>query len=151
MKTDIDVRGSKIYEYLHSFMDMSSEELMMIKLAVKEINEICPNEKFQLANKLDRLIKASDDLSWVTMVVEINLSKLKKEIIEVKAPEYTFLVRSNRPSHNAIENEIFMNHKDLMDKDNNYRVGQNVLEYLRSIEKNIDRYVWSIRDRLRSE
>lgn len=146
---NLDVMSSKLYEYLSDIVELSSEERMSIKLALKLIREIAPTDAPLVFKRLEELTSVSEDISWVTMVVKRKLSSIKTEIDSIKAPNFTALVRQGRPSTQAIEYEILFNNSKLKELESNKETLSNIVEYLQHIEKSIDRYIFILRDKLK--
>lgn len=146
---DIDSRISQLYEYMVDVMELSKEELLMIKTAIKNIHEASPVDKPAIFSRMSNIITASEDLSWVKMIVVRKLDTLKTAIKKIKDPEFTMLSRQGRPSTQAIEHEIRFNHSDLSELEDKKEVLDNIIEYLEHIEKCLDNYQFLLKDKLK--
>lgn len=146
---NIDAISSRLYEYLLNVVELSQEELMSIKIALKLIREIAPTDPPLIFKRLEDLSAISEDISWVKMVVKRKLYSVKSKIDSIKSPNFTALVRQGRPSTQAIEYEILFNNKDLGELESNKDTLNNIVEYLEHIEKSIDRYIFILRDKLK--
>lgn len=147
----IDETSSKLYEYLLEIVELSPDELMTIKVALKYIREIAPTDRPLIFTRLENMVSASEDLSWVIMVVNRKLSEIKAKINNIKSPAFTTLVRQGRPSTQAIEYEILFANPELKDLEMHKSTLVNIIEYLNHIEKSIDRYIFVLRDKLKSD
>lgn len=146
---NIDNISNKLYEYLTDIVELSQEERLSIKTALRLIRDIAPTDAPLVFKRLEDLTAISDDIAWVTMTVQRKLSEIKSEINSIKAPNFTALVRQGRPSTQAIEYEILFNNSELKDLENNKNILVNIVEYLQHIEKSIDRYIFILRDKLK--
>ena len=145
----IDSRLDQLYHYMVEVIELSSEEMMMVKTAIKNIHEMSPVDKPAIFSRMSNIITASEDLSWVTMIVTRKLNSVKSEIKAIKDPEFTILSRQGRPSTQAIEHEIRFMHSELLDLENKKDVLDNVLGYLEHVEKCLDNYQFLLKDKLK--
>ena len=148
---NLDNRVSMIYEYLLNVVKLGPEEIRMLKIAISHIHEVSPVDKPLIFKKLDDLNSASEDLSWLILVLKRHLSKVKHDIADIKSPAFTALVRQGRPSTVAIEHEIRFSNKELPDLEDKEETLKNILEYVQHVQKCLDDYSWTMRDKLKSE
>lgn len=146
---DIDSKIQTISEYLSKCcIDIGDKSLDDIKTAISLLKELPPSDAPNTFNREQRLISVSDEISWIIMSLKRRKSIIDEEIKKIKVPEYTLLVRQGRPSSEAINMEILFKHDELNQLNNKLEFLDNLLEYLMSIQENISRYIWMLRDRL---
>lgn len=146
---NIDSRVNKIYEYLLEIVELSPEEIRVIKSAISSVHEISASDGPGLFSKLNNLISVSEDLAWVISVITSQQHEIRKSIKEIKDPDFVMLVRKGRPSTQAIESEIRFNHDDLVKMEENLEIITNIIDYLNHLELSIDRYIWLCRDKMK--
>lgn len=146
---NIDLLDDNIYKYITDEMNLADDEITSIKVAVNMIHEISPTDIPLIMKRVSDLIVAEEDLSWTITAVNKVLIKLKYEIKSIKAPQFTLLTRQGRPSSTAIEYEIFFTNDKLKELEVKKDNIENILEYLRHIEKSLDTYIYLLRDKLK--
>ena len=132
--------------FLSGILQFSDAEINVIKMCINYLHEQAPVEIPLIILKTNNLISASDDLAWVCLSVNRKINELEANIKRIKAPEFTALTRQGRPSSTAIEYEILHNHDELADMEEMLGTLQKFYDYLKHIEKSIDRYLWMLRD-----
>lgn len=140
---------NKLFDYISSHELLSSKEIDMVRYAINEIVEIAPTDKVALFKKQEHLIEASSNIGWSIMVIKNNLAKIKTTYRKLKDPEYTMLVRKGRPSNEAINSEIRFSNEALYDLDEIISNVENIIEYLNTVENNINRYLFMLSDKLK--
>lgn len=148
---DIDSRVRSIYEYMLNVVELSPEEIRLLKNAVHLLHEISPVDRPLIFKKMDDIISASDDLSWLVLVLKRNLDSIKRKISDIKSPAFTMLVRQGRPSTVAIEHEIRFSNKQLPDLEDKEKIVENILEYVVYVQKCLGDYSWVLIDKLKSD
>lgn len=148
---NLDDRAKAIYEYLLDIMEMSPDEVRMLKKALSMLHEISPVDKPLIFKKMEEIISASDDLSWIVMAIKNRRSKIKKDIDDIKAPAFTALTRQGRPSTIAVEYEIKFTHDELSDLEESKEIIDNILDYVQHVQKCLDDYSWMLRDKLKTD
>lgn len=145
---DIISRVSNIGEYLKDKVDLSDENIDSIRNAINQIHQASPTEAAGVFSRMERLISASDDLSWVITCIRRKRNEIFKNIRSIKDPQFTILVRQGRPSTQAIEAEIHFNNKELSEIEEIYATLGNIDEYLSHILDLINNYNWALKDKV---
>lgn len=146
---DIDDKISVISDYLKKCcIDIGDKSLGDIKTAISLLKEIPPSDAPNTFNRIQKFISISDEISWIIMSLKRRKSIIDEQVKKIKVPEYTLLVRQGRPSSEAINMEILFKHEELMTLNSKMEFLDEFLEYLMSIQENISRYIWALRDRL---
>lgn len=142
--TDINERVNEIYSYLSEVIDIGESGKTVIRESLSSIKQISPIDGALLFSKMERIISLSDDLSYIVSSINRKRNSLESEIKSIKDPKYVALVRQNRPSSAAIEAEIRITVKDISTLEDKLKILDNVLVYLDSIQKSMDRYIWML-------
>lgn len=145
---DINKKIEMITNYLGEVVDIGDISIDNIKTAISLLKEIPPTDAPNTFNREQRLISISDDISWIIMSLNRKKQILEEKMKNIRAPEYTRLVRQGRPSTEAINMELYMLHDDMNELNRKIEVLDNFLIYLNSIQENINRYIWMLRERL---
>ena len=127
--------------------DLGESEKKVISECLNIIREISPIDGALIFSKMERIINLSDDLAWIITLLNISRNALRKDIQKIKDPKYVALVRQNRPSSAAIESEIRISNKDIVSLESTESDLLIIIEYLNSIQKSLDRYLWVLRDK----
>lgn len=146
---NVDSRLATLYEYLENDIKLTSDELAIVRNSVGIIHKQSPIDRPLVFRRMEEIIEAMEELSWVILTVNRHLLKIRGEIKEIKAPQFTMLVRRGRPSTTAIEYEIMMNNDDIKSLEETEETIDNIVYYLKSIESGLDRYLWMLRDKLK--
>lgn len=145
---DINKKIEMITNYLGEVIDIGDISIDNIKSAISLLKEIPPVDAPNTFNREQRLISVSDDISWIIMSLNRKKQILEEKMKSIRAPEYTRLVRQGRPSTEAINMELYMLHDDMNELSRKINVLDNFIIYLNSIQENINRYIWMLRERL---
>lgn len=147
---DINDISKELYEYLRDIVELSPDNIRTVKTALSMIKTIAPSDIPLILNRINELIDVSQDLSWIIVMITRRQNEIKKDIKLKKDPRYVMLVRQGRPSTAAIEAEIRFSDKTLYDLDENIETISNILEYLNKLQDSIDKYIWLLRDKMKS-
>lgn len=147
MNKELSGRVSRIYDFLIDELGLSNEEVNNMKSAISMVHELSPTDGPGLFSKMNNMISVSDDLSWIISVIRNKCSEIRRKIREIKDPDFVMLVRQGRPSTQAIESEIRFNHSEINDMEQKLEIFGNITEYLQSLNNNVDRYIWMLKDK----
>jgi hypothetical protein len=143
----ISSRINDICEYIKSITSLSEQEVTSLRTCIDLIHQSTPTEAAGIFSRTERLISASDDLSWLSTSLTRKKNDLLSELKKLKDPVFVSLVRQGRPSTQAIESEIRFSDDKVQVIEDSIGTVENILNYLSAIEKNIDRYIWTLRDK----
>ena len=143
---DTNNKINDLKQFLGDTLQFTDAELNIIKTCMNYIHEQAPVEIPLIILKTNNLISASEDLAWICLSVNRKINEIEANIKRIKAPEFTALTRQGRPSTMAIEYEILYNHDELSDMEETLGTLQKFYDYLKHLEKSIDRYLWMLRD-----
>lgn len=132
---------------LLSDINLGNAEVKIISECLNIIREVSPIDGPLIFSKMERVISLSDDLAWIISILNSMRNNVRRDIMKVKDPKYVSLVRQNRPSSAAIEAEIRISSKDIIEletKEDNISI---VIDYLNNVQKSLDRYLWVLRDK----
>lgn len=132
---------------LSSINPIGESETKIISECLNIIREVSPIDGPLIFSKMERVVSLSDDLAWIISMLNVTRNGIKRDVMKVKDPKYVSLVRQNRPSSAAIEAEIRLSNKDIVDletKEDNISI---VIDYLNNIQKSLDRYLWVLKDK----
>jgi len=144
---NINDKISSITLFLKDIVDLSDDEVNIIKSSIGYLHELTPTDGPGVFFKSQNLISNSEDLSWVITVVKNTRNKISSQINLIKDPEFTMLIRNGRPSTAAIEHEIRFNNASIPGLEDNVMVLDNIIDYLNKIQLNIDRYIWLLKSK----
>ena len=145
---DINKKIEMITEYLGDVVDIGDISVDSIKTAISLLKEIPPVDAPNTFNREQRLISISDEISWIIMSLKRKRQILDEKMKNIRAPEYTRLVRQGRPSTEAINMELYMLHDDMNSLNSKIEVLDNFIMYLNSMLENINRYIFMLKERL---
>lgn len=143
---DVGIKLQEIQSYLSDILELSNDEVSIIKTCINYVHEQAPTEVPLIIKKTNDLIAASENLSWIILIVSRKIVEIQLKIKKVKSPAFTMLTRQGRPSATAIEYEILHNYPDIMEAEEQLDVLNKLLDYFKHLEKSIDRYLWMLRD-----
>lgn len=126
---------------------IGESETKIISECLNIIREVSPIDGPLIFSKMERVVSLSDDLAWIISMLNVTRNGIKRDVMKAKDPKYVSLVRQNRPSSAAIEAEIRLSNKDIVDletKEDNISI---VIDYLNNIQKSLDRYLWVLKDK----
>lgn len=146
MKYDV---VDKLIEYIKGTKAIFSEdEYQMIRSSIGLIIESPPQTAGAVFSRCERLTASSMDISWIILSLNRIRLKLENSLKSIKDPEFVLLVRQGRPSTQAIESEIRMSKDSVMQLENDIQEIDNLIVYFNSLERNIDRYIRTSKDKI---
>lgn len=138
----------RLIEYIKfSNITFSDDEINMIKSSISLIIESSPTTPASVFSRIERLIKASSDISWILLSLKRTRVKLDNALKRRKDPKFVLLTRQGRPSTAAIEAEIRHTDNSVLDMEAKITELDNLIEYMSNVEVNIDRYIRAMRDK----
>lgn len=138
-----------LYEYIRSNNLLSEQEINIIKTCTNDIREMTPTDKPLVFRKSEKVTDDSQKLSWLIYSIKVKLSDITSNYKRVKDPEYTMLVRQQRPSGAAIEAELRFRNDTLYEIEKKIETIDNIIAYLNHLQLSIDRYLRILNDKLR--
>ena len=138
-----------LYEFLSENELLSETEMDMIQYCLNDIVETSPNDKPGVFRKSEKLIQDSQNLSWCIYSLRLQYDCLNKAYRKIKDPEYTLLVRQQRPSSEAINSELRAKFEELYDLEEKLSTINNIIDYLSHIQTSMERYIYLLKDRLK--
>lgn len=146
---DIESRLKIIAQYLNENLDIDSDNLKSLDDSINLIHQPSPLDGAGVFTRVERAVSASDNLSWLITMVCNRRCNVSAELKKLKDPQFTLLVRQQRPSTQAIESEIRWTNEEVAALEDKLATIDNIINYLNSIESNIDRYIWILREKAR--
>lgn len=146
---DVDSRIKIIAKYLQDNLDIEETDLKSLEDAINLIHQPSPLDGAGVFTRVERSISASDNLLWLVTMISNRRVLVDADLKKLKDPQFTLLVRQQRPSTQAIESEIRWNNETVAELENKLTTIDNILSYIKSIESNIDRYIWILREKAR--
>lgn len=102
-----------------------------------------------LISSEEKCISYSDDLNWTILLLKRKLNEIQKQIKKIRSPEITLLISKGRMGNDLINSEILFKHEELYDLFDSENEIINIINYLESLDKNINKYLTIIREKLR--
>lgn len=144
----IDNKIDLVVAYLENTVELSDTEINIIKTAINLISEISPTDITVIFSKLDNIIETSNNLGYVIYYCNQYKINLTRKYRNLKDPAFTSLTLKQRPSTLAIESEIRTKYPEIAELEYQVETITNAIDYLNHIELNLERRIWSIKDRL---
>lgn len=146
---EIDERLQILKDFFDSTISVSDRAINCIRESMYMLKEIPPSDVPNTFSKEQRVISNLDDLQWIIYLLNKSKTKLEEEILNIKSPEITYLIREGRIGTDLINIETYNRNKEnlepLMNKQNAIN---NILSYLATLEGNLNKYLYMLRDRL---
>lgn len=135
-----------IINYISGIVNIGDRCNETIKECINLIHQSVPVDNSGVFSRLSRCNAVSDDLVYIIMNVKKRRNIVESELKKNKDPKFTILVRSGRPSTQAIESEIRVTTPIVSELENKLSEFDNILEYLNHLEKCLDRLIYIMRD-----
>lgn len=146
---EIEERLEILKEFLESTISVSDKAIEIIKECIYMLKEIPPSDIPNTFSKEQRVISKLDDLQWIIYLLNKSKNKLEENILNIKAPDITYLIREGRIGTDLINIETYNRNSEklepLMVKENAIN---NTISYLTTLENNLTKYLYMLRDRL---
>lgn len=136
-------------EYFETKLNIGNKAFSSIQNAMTELKEKTSADVPNLISAEERCISYSDDLNWIILLLKRKLDAVRKEMNKIKSPTITMLINKGRMGNDLINQECLYLHEelyDLMDSENEI---SNILEYLQSLNDNLNKRLWIIREKLK--
>ena len=148
---DIENRMEELKEFLDTTVPDSEKAIICIKECMYLLKEIPPADVPNTFAKEQILISKLDDLQWLIYILNKTKTKLDEKILNIKAPEITYLIREGRIGTDLINIETYnRNQSQLEPLMNKLNAIENILNYLSTLESNMNKYLYMLRDRLQT-
>ena len=141
-----DSKIDAIINYINDNVSIGDKCNDIIKECINLIHQSVPCDNAGVFSRLAHFNSVSDDLSYVILSTRKVRNNIEKELKKLKDPKFTILVRSGRPSTQAIESEIRFTMKEVADLEDKLITFDNIIDYLNHLEKCLDRSIWILRD-----
>lgn len=148
---DVNDTSRELLEYLRDVIELSPDNIRTVKNCLAMIKELSPSDVPNILRKIEKLIDASQDMSWIVLVMKRKLHELTRELKVKKDPAYVMLVKQGRPSSAAIDAEIRFTNKDLYKLEDDIEIVKNIIEYFQKIIESMEKYSWLLKDKLGSD
>lgn len=136
----------KLIEYIDDIVDIGDKSKNTLYECINLIHQTVPVDNAGVFSRLARCVSVSDDLSYVILSIEQARNKIEVELRHNKDPKFTILVKSGRPSTQAIESEIRFTVPVVAELESKLLHYDSILSYLNHLEKCLDRNIWIMRD-----
>ena len=138
-------RVSNIIKVLDHLVQLSDYEKQLVQEAISALHST-PSIQAARVSKVEKMIKCSDDISYILLRLKKCLAQKKDEHDLVYNRMFTILVKKNRPSAQAIESEIYMSDQETYEKKKILNDYEFMIEYLNSILASIAKYIIYLRN-----
>lgn len=140
---------NELFEFIRINELLSEPEIGIIRVCIDDITEIAPTDRPAVFQKMERLVRDSENLSWCIYSIKLQNSKIKKAYNMLKDDDFAMLVRQGRPSTEAIKSELRMKNHALYDWELKMETVENTIEYLNHILVSMDKYMYMLKDKLK--
>lgn len=146
---DADERISILKQFFDSTINIGEKAIDSIREAVLIMKQLPPSDVPNTFVMEQKIISILDDLQWVIHLLKSKKSKVSEDIMGVKAPDITYLIREGRIGTDLINIEVYNRNeeklKPLMSKESTI---ENTIAYLSSLDSNLNKYLYLLRDRV---
>ncbi len=146
---DADERISILKQFFDSTINIGEKAIDSIREAVLIMKQLPPSDVPNTFVMEQKIISILDDLQWVIHLLKSKKSKVSEDIMGVKAPDITYLIREGRIGTDLINIEVYNRNeeklKPLMNKESTI---ENTIAYLSSLDSNLNKYLYLLRDRV---
>ena len=148
---EIEERIDELEEFLSTTINDSEKAVECIKDCMYLLKQIPPADVPNTFAKEQILISKLDDLQWLIYLLNKTKTKLDEKILNIKAPEITYLIREGRIGTDLINIETYnRNQGQLEPLTVKLDAINNTLSYLSTLEGNMNKYLYMLRDRLQT-
>ncbi|WP_299994561.1 hypothetical protein [uncultured Clostridium sp.] len=146
---EVEDRIQILKEFFDNTISAGDRAVNCIRESIYMLKEIPPSDVPNTFSKQQRVISNLDDLQWIIYSLNNSKTKLEEEILNIKSPDITYLIREGRIGTDLINIETYNRNKEklepLMTKQNAIN---NTISYLMTLEGNLSKYLYMLRDRL---
>lgn len=146
---EVEDRVQILKEFFDNTISAGERAVACIRESIYMLKEIPPSDIPNTFSKQQRVISNLDDLQWIIYSLNNSKTKLEEEILNIKSPEITYLIREGRIGTDLINIETYNRNREklepLMNKQNAIN---NTISYLMTLEGNLSKYLYMLRDRL---
>lgn len=148
-KLDIEDRLQTLKNFLDEIMNVGDKAIAVIRESIYTLKEIPPADVPNTFNREQRIISNLDDLQWILHLLNLSKTRVDEEILNIKAPDITYLVREGRIGTDLINIEVYNRQQGKLEP---LLIKQHALEntilYLKTLEENLNKYLYMLKDRL---
>ena len=146
---DIEDRLILLKEFLDTVITVGDKAIAVIRESMYILKEIPPADVPNTFNKEQRVISNLDDLQWILHLLRLSKTKVSEQILNIKAPEVTYLIREGRIGTDLINIETYNRNSDKLEPLMNRESAlENTISYLSTLEDNLNKYLFMLKDRL---
>lgn len=142
----LEDRIKELSSFINSFIDIGNSFEDSVESCIRIIHQNLPVDNSGIFSRMTKCNSLSDDLSYVILCIQNKKNEIDKSLKEKKDPKFTLLIRSGRPSTQAVECEIRATNSEIAELENTLLKFENICEYLYHLDKCLDRYIYSLKD-----
>ena len=136
-------------QFFDTHINIGDKAINSIKDAMLIMKQLPPSDVPNTFAMEQQIISILDDLQWVIHLLKTKKSNISEKIMKIKAPEVTYLIREGRIGTDLINTEVYCRNEEklqpLMRDDSSI---DNVVAYLSSLDNNLNKYLFLLRDRV---
>lgn len=135
--------------FFNSQINIGDKAMKSIEDSMLIMKQLPPSDVPNTFVLEQRIISTLDDLQWVIHLLKIKKSDVSEKILKIKAPETGYLIREGRIGTDLINTEVYWRKEDeLGPLMKNEASIDNVISYLSSLDNNLNKYLFMLRDRI---
>ena len=136
-------------QFFDTHINIGEKAMSSIKEAMLIMKQLPPSDVSNTFVMEQKIISNLDDLQWIIHLLKTKKSNISENILRVKAPEVTYLIREGRIGTDLINTEVYYRNEEklqpLMKDESSI---ENVIAYLSSLDNNLNKYLFMLRDRV---
>ena len=136
-------------QFFDTHINIGEKAMSSIKEAMLIMKQLPPSDVPNTFVMEQKIISNLDDLQWIIHLLKTKKSNISENILRVKAPEVTYLIRECRIGTDLINTEVYYRNEEklqpLMKDESSI---ENVIAYLSSLDNNLNKYLFMLRDRV---
>ena len=146
---EIQERLRILKEYFETKLKIGEKAFNSIQSSMFLLKKKTASDITNLIASQEECISYSDDLNWIILILKKRLHNINKEINKIKSPATTMLINKGRMGNDLINQEILFLHDDLYDLYDSQNEVTNIINYLETLNENLNKYLWIIREKLK--
>lgn len=146
---EIEERLEILKQFFNETITAGERATSTIRDAIYMLKEIPPADVPNTFSKEQRLISILDDLQWILYLLNKTKTRIDEQILNIKSPEVTYLIREGRIGTDLINIEVYNRNQEKLEPLMNKKDAiENTVSYLLTLEGNLNKYLFMLKDRL---
>ena len=145
----MDDRMELLKQFFSSQINIGEKAMESIKNAMLIMKQLPPSDVPNTFVLEQKIISTLDDLQWIIHLLKTKKCNVSENIMKIKAPEVAYLVREGRIGTDLINTEAYWREEEKLEPlMHNETAIDNTIAYLTSLDNNLNKYLFMLRDRV---